>query len=82
MHRKSQIKYLPKTGARQEPDDLPEYHFSVLACSIKQKLVPSRKLEDLLVKINLHFTKSAFKLLKEAGKYQGVSCGHHIYTVS
>ena len=79
--RRSQIKYLPKTVARREPD-LPEYHFSVLACSIKQKLVPSRKLEDPLVKISIHFTNGAFKLLKQAGKSHGVSRGHQVYTVS
>ena len=77
-----QVKYLPKTGMRRPPKDLPEYHFSVLDCSIKQKLVPSRKLEDTLVRIHIHFTTGAFNLLKEAGKFQGVSRGHQTYTVS
>ena len=81
--RKSQIQYTPlRTGMRREPDALPEYHFSVLACNIKQKLVPSRKIEDPLVKVQIPFTTSTFKLLKEAGKSLGISHGHHVYTIS
>jgi len=67
---------------RRQPDDLPEYHFSVLACNIKQKLVPSRKMEDPLIRIHIHFTTGAFNLLKEAGKSQGVSRGHQTYAIS
>ena len=39
-------------------------------------------MEDLLVKIKIHFTKGAFNSLNQVGKSQGVSHGHQVYTVS
>lgn len=81
--RRSQIKYVPSRSiTQQEPDSISEHHFSVLACRIKQKLVPSRKTEDPLVKVQIPFKKSAFMVLKNAGKSLGNSRGHHIYTIS
>lgn len=81
--RRSQIRYVPlRSSIRQEPHSLLEHDFSMLACNIKQKLVPSRKTEEPLVKLQLPFTKSAFRLLKEVGKSLGISRGHQVYTIS
>ena len=80
---RGQIKYVPsKSIVQQEPDSIPEHCFSVLTCRIKQKLIPSRKTEDPLVKIQMPFNKRAFMTLRKVGKSLGSSRGHQVYTIS
>ncbi len=55
--RKSEIAYKP-TFSEQPDQELSL--LSTLACGIKQKLVPSRKIEDPAVRIQLPFDQSTF----------------------
>ena len=77
--RKSEIAYKPTpTPAPQEDLSL----LSALACSIKQKLVPSRKIEDPAVRIQLPFDSSTFQLMQQKGKPLGKSRGHTVVNYS
>ena len=77
--RKSEIAYKPTpTPTPQEDLSL----LSALACSIKQKLVPSRKIEDPAVRIQLPFDSSTFQLMQQKGKPLGKSRGHTVVNYS
>ena len=76
--RRSEIVFKP-------PSSLPDETLSLtlaLACSIKQKLVPSRKLEDPAVRIQIPFDSATFQLLQQKGKNVGMWRGQHQYTIS
>ncbi len=77
--RKSEIAYKPSCSCRATDADLSLT--SALACAIKQKLVPRRKLEDPAVRIQLPFDSATFQLLQAKGKLLTSSRGNKVYTV-
>ena len=75
--RRSDIVLKPPKPSRPSPE---LSLLSVLACSIKQKLNPSRK-EDSAVRIQFPFDTENFQLLKQKGKALRKSRGHDIFTL-
>ena len=76
--RKSEVAYKPASGF------VPSKKLSllaVLACSIKQKLVPSRKHQDPAVRLQLPFDSDTFQLLQQQGISLGRRRGHQTYAV-
>ena len=76
--RKSEIEYKP--ASTTVPDKKLSL-LAVLACAIKQKLVPSRKLEDPDVRLQLPFDRNTFTLLQQCGKPLGTFHGNRTYTI-
>ena len=76
--RRSEIIYRPSKGS--SPDENLSL-ISALACTIKQKLVPSRKHKDPAVRIQMPFDSCSFQLLQRKGKNVGTFRGNKNYTV-
>ena len=69
------------SGAAETPDEV-ELALSTLASSIKQKLVPSKRLEDPAVRIQLAMNKSTIQLLHQKGRSLGKQRGHEVYGIN
>lgn len=81
--RKSDIRYKPvgESSGAAEPDE-EELALSTLASFIKQKLVPSKRLEDPAVRIQLAMNKSTMELLQQKGRSLGKRHGHEVYGIN
>ena len=69
------------SGAAETPDEV-ELALSTLASSIKQKLVPSKRLEDPAVRIQLAMNKSTIQLLHQKGRSLGKQRGHEVHGIN
>ena len=65
--RKSKIQFKPITCSLTSCEDLQPCDFTTLACCIKQRLVPTRKMEDPKVRIQISFSDDLFNLMKRIG---------------
>lgn len=81
--RKSQIQYKPVVLPLSSKElNLQSHNFTTLACCIKQKLIPSRKLEDPKVRIQIPFDNTSFNLLKRNGVLLDIQVnGHQVYGI-
>ena len=78
---KSQIGYKPVPLPRCL-ESLQSHNLSILACCIKQKLIPSRKMEDPKVRIQLAFNNNSVELLKQQAVLLTTQChGHQSYGI-
>jgi len=78
---KSQIGYKPVPLPRCL-ESLQSHNLSILACCIKQKLIPSRKMEDPKVRIQLAFDNNSVELLKQQAVLLTTQChGHQSYGI-
>lgn len=79
--RRSQIMYKP-VRRPSTPNDEQSIALLSLSSQIKQKLIPSRKVEDPAVRIQLPFSRTAFELLRRQGESWSKSrTGNHTYTI-
>ena len=83
--RKSQIQYKPvvsNSPLSSQELNLQSHNFATLACGIKQKLVPIRKLEDPKVRIQVPFDNTSFNLLKRNGVLLDIQFnGHQVHGI-
>ena len=78
---RSQIIYKP-VRRLSTPNDEHSISLLALGSQIKQKLVPSRKVEDPAMRIQLPFNKTTFELLRRQGESWGnFRTGNHTYTI-
>ena len=83
--RKSDIRYKPVAEAEgfgaESPDEL-SLALSILATSIKQKLVPSRNFEDPAIRIQLAMNSNIIQLLCQRGRALGKQRGNEAYGIN